>query len=406
MSTRVGIVGGGIGGLAAALALTDVGADVTVFERTADRHGVQAGTGLTLWTNGVAALERLGVGAAVAAVGRPLDHFENLTGDGRHLATWPVGELSRSIGPPNLSILRGDLHDVLLRAVTERSGARVVFGRRCTGVSVGAGAGSAEVAFADGATERFGIVVGADGVRSSVRAALGARRPPRYAGYPVWRGLADVGEDVVPAGVHRQLWGAGARIGFYRVGPGAGRVYWWATTGAPEASLRPGDPQLPALGGRFAGWRAPVGALLAATAEDDVLLTRVFHAPRIRRWGSGRATLLGDAAHAMTFNVGQGACQALEDAVVLGATLAPALAEVRRGADAAGIEAALRRYEHERRARTTPLVNRARRIGALGLWRRRAACAVRDGMLRVLLNGPAVARHCDDLSFQPLPTQR
>jgi 2-polyprenyl-6-methoxyphenol hydroxylase-like FAD-dependent oxidoreductase len=247
----------------------------------------------------------------------------------------------------------------------------------------------AVVCFDDSSAERFDVVVGADGVNSAVRDTLLGRRSATYARYTVWRGLADVPEDVAPSGVHRQLWGSGRRFGFYRVG--GGRLYWWAAAGLPA-----GHPQqeagshLPFLRELLAGWLPPVTEILDGTAEGDVRFDRVYHAPRPARWGAGRVTLLGDAAHAMTFNVGQGACQAIEDAVVL----ARELADPGRAA-----EASLRRYEAQRSRRTAPLVSRARRIGALGLVRGRAACAVRDSALRVLLNGPGVAQHTADMRF-------
>jgi 2-polyprenyl-6-methoxyphenol hydroxylase-like FAD-dependent oxidoreductase len=388
---RLGVVGAGIGGLAAALALDAAGCQVTVVER-GPGHRDQAGTGLTLWTNGVTALRHLGVGDAIATVGSPLHHFENLTADGRHIATWPVGELSRRLGAPNLSVLRGDLREVLLAAARERPALRLRFGPAVESVTPDPG-GGATLTFADGSTEAFEVVVGADGVNSVVRDAVVGTRPPRYAGYPVWRGLADVGEDVVPAGVHRQLWGRGARFGFYRVGTPS-QVYWWATTARAAEDCDPTAPQLKDVTALFEGFRAPVLDVLAATDEVHVLLTRVYHNPPLRHWGRGRITLLGDAAHAMTFNVGQGACQALEDAVVLGALVGEA-------AEAGGPpEQALRRFEAVRRPRTDPLVQRARRIGEIALWKGARSCRGRDALLRAVLNGPAVARHCADLVFE------
>jgi 2-polyprenyl-6-methoxyphenol hydroxylase-like FAD-dependent oxidoreductase len=374
---RIAIVGGGIGGLTAGLALRRAGFDATVYER-ADEPA-DAGTGLTLWTNAITALDQLGVADDVVAAGPVLGHFENMTHDGRHLATWPVGAMSLPLGAPNVTVLRGDLHAVLRRALGPGA---LRLGRRCLAATA-----SGEVRFADGSVEGADVVVGADGVNSVVRSSVLGPSRPAYAGYVVWRGLADVPETLVPAGVHRQLWGRGARFGFYRAGP-ARRLYWWATTGVPERDPRQtATEHLPYLRELFGGWPL-ADEVLAGTAESEVLLSRVYHGPPLRHWGRGRVTLLGDAAHAMTFNVGQGACQAIEDGVVLARMLA-------RGRP----EEALREYEAVRSARTAPLVARARRIGRLGLVRGRAGCAGRDAALRVLLNGPAFARHVADMQF-------
>ncbi|HEX5740780.1 MAG TPA: FAD-dependent monooxygenase, partial [Pilimelia sp.] len=185
-----------------------------------------------------------------------------------------------------------------------------------------------------------------------------------------------------PPGLFVQLWGRGARFGYYQVG--GGRTYWFAVLNCADGR---DDPAARGrlLRERFAGWAAPVGALLALTGAQrrDISRARVFDRDPERVWGVGPVTLLGDAIHPMTFNIGQGACQAVEDAVALAA-------EVGAGGP---LPAALRRYEEARMRPTAQMVRRARRIGQWGRWESRLGCAVRDLALRPLLAGPAQRQH-------------
>jgi 2-polyprenyl-6-methoxyphenol hydroxylase-like FAD-dependent oxidoreductase len=196
-----------------------------------------------------------------------------------------------------------------------------------------------------------------------------------------------------------QVWGRGARVGWYR--RTGDRVYWFAVANTAEARDRSdGAPSNAAdVRSRFASWPDPVGHLVAATPEHAISRVNTYDRAPVTTWGRGAVTLLGDAAHPMTFNVGQGACQAIED----GAALAIALA--REPGDTAG---ALRGYEVERMARTAPMMRRARVIGALGRWQNPVACAARNRLLGPVLAGPAArqaramtSHGCDDVAAVP-----
>jgi 2-polyprenyl-6-methoxyphenol hydroxylase-like FAD-dependent oxidoreductase len=167
--------------------------------------------------------------------------------------------------------------------------------------------------------------------------------------------------------------GRGARFGMAPIL--GGRAYWYATQNMPEGAPAPAVGHKQHLLGLFRGWHAPVEALIAATDEAAILHHDIHDLPPLERWGMGRVTLLGDAAHAMTPNLGQGACQALEDAVVLARHL--------RGV--ANMPAALRAYETERIARTAPIVRQARMVGAVGQWSNPLACGLRDQLMKRVL---------------------
>ncbi len=182
---------------------------------------------------------------------------------------------------------------------------------------------------ADGNEVEGDVLVGADGLHSVVRARLHGYKPPRYAGYTAWRAVITAPDVPLCPG---ESWGRGARFGHARV-PG-GRVYVYATRNAPEGVHGPGG-ELAELRRIFGAWHDPIPALLTAMEGADILRNDILDRPALRRWGTGRITLLGDAAHPMTPNLGQGACQALEDAVVL----------ARQMGSCGAVEPALRRYE-------------------------------------------------------------
>jgi 2-polyprenyl-6-methoxyphenol hydroxylase-like FAD-dependent oxidoreductase len=222
----------------------------------------------------------------------------------------------------------------------------------------------ARAEFAEGSVARGDVVVGADGLHSVVRAGLHGPAPPAYSGYTAWRA-------VVPFDTRRvqgsETWGAGARFGM--VPMSGNRVYWFATKNVLEGE-RQGDEKA-GLHDLFRGWHDPIGALIDAADPAWILRNDIYDRPVLDRWGRGRVTLLGDAAHPMTPNLGQGACQALEDAVVLARCLQ----------DQPEVATALRAYETQRIPRANALVHRSRQVGRIGQVERRAAVWLRNTMV-------------------------
>jgi 2-polyprenyl-6-methoxyphenol hydroxylase-like FAD-dependent oxidoreductase len=192
----------------------------------------------------------------------------------------------------------------------------------------------------------------------------------RYAGYTVWRWVAPFPAQATLPG---ETWGSGARFGHAAL-PG-GRAYVFATADAPPGG-RGAHGELAELRRLFGSWHAPIPALIEAAVEEEVLRNDCYDLPPLRSWGRGRITLLGDAAHAMTPNLGQGACQALEDAVVLG----------RRLREDSDVERALRAFERERRPRTTRFQNRSWSAGVLGQWAHPVAVRTREVLARRVLS--------------------
>lgn len=376
---RAVIVGGGIGGLAAALALQQRGIEAVVLESAPELR--DGGAGLHLWSNGVLALAELGVSERVLETAPVQRVCEFRTAAGDILGAWPVADFAERHGAPTIAVSRSDLHAALAEALkpgTVRTGAEVVACRQ--------NPGSARAVLADGTTEEGDILVGADGLHSAVRRHLHGYRAPRFNGYVAWRGHARIESAVVPPGTFRAFFGRGERFTYYDIAPGV--VHWMSVAGGPSGG-RDGASVRDMLAERHRDWMAPVSEILAATDEKTIIRSDVFDRRPDRRWGADRITLLGDAAHPITFNVGQGACQALEDALVLARAVSSEGSTV----------SALRTYEAERRKRTAPLQRLAWGIGRMGALRNPLACRAREAFMRATWDRVALAGTEKDIAY-------
>lgn len=345
-------MGGGIGGLMAAVGLLAAGWDVTVYER-ADAPPA-TGTGLGIWPSALRALDGLGLGGAVRAAGLPQRSGAIRRPDGSRIVPLDMDRVAARHGEPVHLVSRPALLAVLHGALPAGT---VRFGRPVDDV----------------AALRAGheLVVAADGIAGRTRAALfGDRYGLRYAGATVWRGTADLDTDT-----GGETWGVGARFGVTPQGPG--RTNWYAVVTAPEHH-RPALPDHDELCRIFGGWHDPIPAVLARYATSGVIRHDLHHLdPALPSYVHGNVALLGDAAHAMTPDLGQGACQAIIDGAVLAGCLA--------GGDVA---AGLREYDRLRRRPTQRMAAMSLLVNRMSQARR--FLPLRDLVLRtaLTLGGP------------------
>jgi len=285
---------------------------VTVLERAPALEPV--GSGLGLGPNALHALDAIGLGDEVRRFSAIQGHGGVRRSDGRWLVRTDLGLMAERFGDPQLMALRADLVDLLAGRLPDgvlRTGVTV------TGIDPGDEARRARVTTSAGDLDAD-LVVAADGIRSPIRTALFPGHPgPRYSGCTAWRFLApkpDQSPD--PA----ETWGRGVVFGTVQLADG--RVYCYASAFAP-AGQRSGD-EAAELKRRFGGWHDPIPALIASVSPDAVLHDDVYWmAEPLPAYHHGRVAVLGDAAHAMTPHLGQGACQAIEDAIVLASVATP-----------------------------------------------------------------------------------
>lgn len=361
---RIVIVGGGIGGLAAALALRREGFEPSVYEQAPEL--LEVGAGIALWPNAFRALERLGLGGEVLARAGRIERALWLGRDGTTYKHFAFPET----GSPAVALRRADLQTVLRAALPAGS---LHLGETFEGFEgfegFAGGGGEVVARFAGGSEVACDVLVGADGLHSRVRARMLGESEPVYRGYSVWRGVTRLAGGPLPNETALEVYGEGRRFG---VGPlGLGRTGWWATANEPEGTPEPPSEHASKLSRLFGGWCAPVTELIEATPSESILRNAAYDRPAAGRWGEGRVTLLGDAVHPMTPNLGQGGCMAVEDAAVL----ARCLAKYR---DA---RVALRAYESRRRARAEAVARYSRLYGAFGQLEGRAAARLRARLL-------------------------
>jgi 2-polyprenyl-6-methoxyphenol hydroxylase-like FAD-dependent oxidoreductase len=305
-------------------------------------------------------LEQLGVAEAVAERGARAQRVAILASDGRSLS-----EMPRDLFEGSIAVHRADLQAALAEAAGElRLNAEVS--------SVEKDDRGATVRLADGTEERGDLVVGADGVHSVVRRSLWPEAEPRYAGYTAWRAVTPFPVD---RGRLTESWGRGERFGL--VDLDGGRTYWFATKNAAEKEAEEPDGRLSELRRRFSAWHDPIRELLETADETQILRNDVYYLEPLAAWSRGRIVLVGDAAHATTPGIGQGAAQAIEDAVALGDALAAA----------DDLQAAFSEYETRRKRRATLTLKMSRRGDMAGQMEGGLACGVRNAIVRLLPAG-------------------
>jgi 2-polyprenyl-6-methoxyphenol hydroxylase-like FAD-dependent oxidoreductase len=395
---RIAIIGGGIGGLTAAIALRHYGFEPEVYEQAPLLLDV--GAAIAIWPNAMRVLDRLGLSEQVLDRAGVMKEIRWLDQNGRlinRVAIEAAGETNQSAA---VALHRADLQHILLNALPRSSvhlGSSLIEQKQ----------DDEKVAaqFANGYVAEAEFLVGADGIHSHVRTQLIDDAPPTYNGYMVWRGISPSIPHSIPPSTAIEIHGRGKRFG---VGPvGLGRVGWWASANAANISPkaiernadrktwkqgesivanRPHDTQRELLR-LFDGWYRPVLQLIESTASATILRTGAFDRSSNRTWGNRRITMLGDAVHPTTPNLGQGGCMAIEDAMIL------ARCFEKYGPD----EKTLRKYESLRFKRTSAVARYSRVYGSIGQWENVFARGFRKSML-TLVPEP-VARRLMDIVF-------
>jgi FAD-dependent urate hydroxylase len=337
MAGKAIVIGSGVGGLSAGLALQRAGYEVVVFERHPELR--TAGVGLELWPNGVRVLDELGLTDSFVRVSNPIDEYVTVSSEGEHVSTEDTASYRARFGAPVAGVYRRDLNALIAEGLGLE---RIRFAHELVAFE-DSGAG-VTCRFENGSSETGDLLVGADGVFSRVRGQLFGELPFGPDRHVRWRGLFSVADAKVPPNRQVDVIGPHAHIGWIPIG--LGRAYWY---GAGDGL----DDQESAMS-HFNSWtKTRIPEIIAATPEDTIIRNDLFDLdPPLNEWGRGRVTLLGDAAHPMWPGMAQGACQALEDASMLARSMD----------DAGDLEDGLRRYEAARVPKATRIVNLSRSL--------------------------------------------
>ena len=371
---KILIIGAGIGGLTAAIALRQAGFVVEVFERAAEVKEIGAGIGLS--ANSVRVLKHLGLMQQVVDRGTVIAEAVSYNSRGDIIGRIPtnLGEVA------SVCLHRADLQQALFSALSPDC---VHLGEQFVGFKQTGDGVTAH--FASGRTALGDALIGADGIRSRVRAQLIGDGEPVYRGYQCWRGVCDqrIG------GALTETFGLGVRVGLVPLGRRG--TAWWCTANEAEFANDDPDGTKPKLLGWLANWHRPIPDVIGGTDATTIIKTGIHDRRPIKEWSKGCCTLLGDAAHPTTPNMGQGGGMAIEDAVVLARCLTSYLDPV----------AAFRVYERLRYARTANVTNISRYYGVMGQWKNPAAAWLRNKLIRLGSGSAATRGYLKFVGYDP-----
>ena len=355
---KIAIIGGGIGGLCTAVTLQKQGFSVQVYE--ANPIFLPIGAGIGIGSNALQALMEIGIGEDVFANGHILHTqiFQNQYGKPLNVIDFTV--LKKLYGQENITIHRADLHRTFLEALKPNT---LHFNKKC--IAVEQNDAQATVLFEDGTAETVDLLIAADGIHSPIRQQLVPDSIPRYAGYTCWRGITE-NEGRVDEYTSTELWSTKGRFGMAPMKNGL--VYWFACI-----NTAPRNPQFQKLtsqkiGDLFDHFPKVVHSIITNTPLKNILHHDLSDIKPLRQFVFGRVVLLGDAAHATTPNMGQGAGQAIEDAIVLGNGFK----------QFEHVDKVLAFYEEKRVARTAKVIRLSRQIGAIAQIQSRPLARVRN----------------------------
>ncbi|MFK8257234.1 FAD-dependent urate hydroxylase HpxO [Erwinia sp. AnSW2-5] len=339
------IIGAGIGGMCAAIALKRCGIDSEVYEAVKEIKPV--GAAISIWPNGVKCLNYLGMKEALRAIGGPMQSmaykdYQNA----ETLTQFSLDPLVQDSGERPYPVARAELQAMLLHSWGFDN---VQFGKRVSRVEQKSDGVTAF--FEDGSEAHGDLLIACDGTHSVVRQfVLGYASERRYAGYVNWNGLVEIDESLAPANQWTTFVGEGKRVSLMPIA--GNRFYFFFDVPLPKGLAEDRISLRDDLSRYFAGWAAPVQQLIAQLNPETTNRVEIHDIEPFAQLVKGRVALLGDAAHSTTPDIGQGGCAAMEDAVVLAMTL---------HCNSLGIDDALLRYQHKRADRVKDLVLKARK---------------------------------------------
>ena len=350
MNNSITIIGAGIGGLTTALTLQQKGFAFSVYESADEIKPV--GAGIILANNAMQVMQKLGLQEKLERAGNRISAMKITDPNLKPLSVVDLTSFEQKYQVSNLAIHRADLQKILAEEIGLDN---INFSKRLAKVEKNT---RYNLTFANNLTLQTDIIIGADGIKSVVRNQLFAENTIRNANQICWRG---VGEIDLPQQYHNELneaWGKGKRFGFVKISDR--KVYWYALANAKDFTGKRVD-----LAELFQDFHSDILAIIKTSIQSKIIISEITDLQPIKKWQAGNVCLVGDAAHATTPNLGQGACQAIEDAYVLGKCLE----------NEADVQTAFKNYEQIRIKKAHAIVNSSWQIGKLahldsifGIW--------------------------------------
>jgi 2-polyprenyl-6-methoxyphenol hydroxylase-like FAD-dependent oxidoreductase len=360
---KITIIGGGIAGLTTAIALNKIGLQVQIFEAAPSIKAI--GAGLVLAANAMQGFQKLGISVEIIEKGRLCPSFNIYDPKGKIITKTDSQANTEKYGADNFTIHRANLHQLLLSKInpndlfTNKKAIKIVLNGDKTSIE-----------FQDGTTHETDYLIVSDGINSPIRQQLMPNATPRYAGYTCWRAVID--NTKLNLTETSETWGVNGRMGLVPLADN--KIYWFVCINAPQ-----NDPKMKAykvadLQRVFKDYHYPIPNVLAETKDENLLWNDIIDLKPIPQYAFNNIVLIGDAAHATTPNMGQGACQAIEDAVVLAD-------EMEQNND---FSEAFKTFEKRRLKRTHFIVNTSWSLGKAAQMENKTLAEIRNFVFRIV----------------------
>ena len=357
MNKSVTIIGAGIGGLTTALTLKQKGIEVKIFEASAAIKPV--GAGIILANNAMQVFHKLGIGEKIEKAGNQISYVNITDEQLQIISNTDLSEYEKKYGVHNIAIHRGELQQIL---ANEIGYANIRLSKRLTKVEKST---LFKLTFDDDSTHESKVIIGADGIKSVVRDQLFTESQIRNANQICWRGICEID---LPQKYHNQLneaWGKGKRFGFVKISDK--KVYWYALANSKKVTTEEIN-----LFDYYSAFHKDILNIILATKKEQLFISDIIDLKPMNKWQDENVCLIGDAAHATTPNLGQGACQAIEDAYVLDQLLD-------RGIP---IENTFNEYENLRRKKAHMIVNTSWSFGKIAQMENKLGIRIRNFVFR------------------------
>lgn len=366
MHKEIAIIGGGIAGLTTALALEKIGMKTIVFESAVSLKAIGAGLGLA--ANALQAFKRLDILEEVIELGRILPSFTIMDQKGRQITKTDSKKISRKYGIDNFTIHRAHLHKLLLSKLKDQQ----LFTNK-KAIDFEQKENNVIIKFQDGSIHESDYIIVADGIHSEIRKRLCPGSLPRYAGYTCWRAVID--NPGMAYTESSETWASAGRFGIVPLA--FNKLYWFACINAKPNDERLKKFTITDLQHHFKDFHHPIPEILQKTNTECLIHNDIIDIEPLVNYAFKNILLIGDAAHATTPNLGQGACQAIEDAIIIAE-------EIKRSSD---VQAAFIKFEKRRIKRTHDIINKSRAIGKIAQLENAFLVSLRNSVFRLLPSG-------------------